>query len=72
MNVATKFDIDPLGGLSRNARKPESVRDGQTEGREPIPNSSLPPTHPRTLLPRDKNPYMAPQYCDVGIYNWIM
>ena len=29
MNVATKFDIDPLGGLSGNARKPKSVTDEQ-------------------------------------------
>ena len=29
MNVSTKFDITPLSGLSRNAWKPISVRDGQ-------------------------------------------
>ena len=32
MNVSTKFDIDPLGGLSRNVQKPKSVTDGQKDG----------------------------------------
>ena len=33
MNVSSKFDIDPLGGLSGNARKPKSVTDGWTNER---------------------------------------